>query len=175
VLEGADDALYDSTVTITPEGKVTGYRKTHLYPPELESFTPGDALGVVTTPAGTLGPLICFEHAFPEIATTLALGGAEILVIPSAVPLGYEHLLTLRTRARAQDNQVFAIGCDMTGHGFCGHSLVVDPKGQVLASAGVEETVLTARLDLDAVPRERVGEPALQLRRPELYRRLDGD
>ena len=169
VLELADEAIYDALVTITPDGSVTSYRKTHLYPPEMESFAAGHALGVVHTPAGALGPLICFEHAFPEIATTLALRGAEILVIPSAVPIGYEHLLTLRTRARAQDNQVFAIGCDMTGYGFCGHSLVVGPRGEVLASAGPEETVLTAHLDLGAVPREREVEPALRLRRPELY------
>lgn len=170
VLEAEAGALYDTVVTLGPDGAVSSYRKTHLYPPEMESFSAGDALGVVAAPFGALGPLICFEHAFPEIATTLALAGAQILVIPSAVPIGYEHLLTLRTRARAQDNQIFAIGCDMTGFGFCGHSLIVSPRGDVLASAGAEETVLTASLDLGEVPRERAGEPALRLRRPELYR-----
>ena len=121
------------------------------------------------TPAGRLGPMLCFEHAFPEIATALALRGAEVLVIPSAVPIGFEHLLMLRTRARAQDNQVYAVACNMTGHGFCGGSLVADPRGDVLVSAGLGETVLLADLDLDAVRRERVQEPALRLRRPELY------
>lgn len=66
VLELADDHVYDSMVTITPDGKVTSYRKTHLYPPELDCFASGDTLGVVPTPAGRLGPLICFEHAFPR-------------------------------------------------------------------------------------------------------------
>ena len=168
-LEREGSLLYDSVVTATPGGNVAVYRKTHLYPAELADFASGDALQTVPTPAGVLGPLLCFEHAFPEIATTLALAGAQMLVIPSAVPIGFEHLLTLRTRARAQDNQVFAIACNMTGHGFCGGSLVADPRGDVLASAGIEETVLFARLDLDAVQQERKQEPALRMRRPDLY------
>ena len=109
------------------------------------------------------------KHAFPDVATTLALRGAQILVIPSAAPFGYEHLLTLRTRARAQDNQVFAVGCNLTSDGFCGRSLVADPRGDVLAEAGVEETVFRAALDLAAIDREREREPALRFRRPDLY------
>ncbi|MPZ94789.1 MAG: carbon-nitrogen hydrolase, partial [Propionibacteriales bacterium] len=143
-LEASDGQVYDALVTVTPDGSATSYRKTHLYPPELDCFASGTTLGPVATPAGTLGPLICFEHAFPEVATTLALAGAEILVIPSAVPDGYEHLLALRTRARGQDNQIFAIGCNLAGNGFCGRSLVSDPRGEVLAEAGAEETVLHA-------------------------------
>ena len=124
---------------------------------------------VAATPAGAGDDDLLDQHAFPEMATALALRGAEILVIPSAVPVGYEHLLTLRTRARAQDNQVFAVGCNLTGDGFCGRSLVVDPRGDVIAEAGVEETVVRAALDLAAIDREREREPALRFRRPELY------
>jgi predicted amidohydrolase len=168
-LERDAGLLYDSAATVTPDGRVSVYRKTHLYPAELGSFAAGQTLGAVASPAGMLGPLLCFEHAFPDIATTLALAGAEILVIPSAVPFGFEHLLELRTRARGQDNQVFAVGCNMVGHGFCGRSLVTDPRGEVIASAGEDETVLRARLDLGAIAAERSREPALGLRRPELY------
>ena len=103
------------------------------------------------------------------MATTLALAGAQILVIPSAVPLDYEHLVHLRTRARAQDNQIFAVGCNMTGHGFAGRSLVADPRGEVLAEAGEEPTVLVVELDLAESRSERSREPSLQMRRPELY------
>lgn len=168
-LEADAGALYDSLATIGPDGTTTVYRKTHLYPTETALFAAGDRLGTVQTPAGVLGPLLCFEHAFPEIATSLALAGAQILVIPSAVPHGFEHLLRLRTRARAQDNQIFALACNMAGNGFCGGSLTADPRGDVVVSAGEEQTVLEARLDLSAVGRERHEEPALRLRRPELY------
>jgi predicted amidohydrolase len=169
-LELDGDEVYDSLLMVTPSGTADVYRKSHLYPPELAVFSAGATLGVVDTPAGVIGPLVCFEHAFPDVATTLALAGAQILVIPSAVPLDYEHVLHLRTRARAQDNQVFAIGCNMTGHGFAGRSLVADPRGDVLAEAGEEPTVLVVELDLAAARSERGREPSLQMRRPELYR-----
>ena len=168
-LEQDGNEVYDSVAILSPSGPLGVYRKSHLYPPELEVFAAGQALGVVDTPVGVVGPLLCFEHAFPEVATTLALAGAQILVIPSAVPVDYEHVLHLRTRARAQDNQIFAIGCNMTGHGFAGRSLVADPRGDVLAEAGEEPEVLLAELDLAAAQSERGREPALQMRRPELY------
>jgi len=168
-LERNGTEIYDSLLMVSPSGPPGVYRKSHLYPPELAVFAAGTTLGVVDTPAGMLGPLVCFEHAFPEVATTLALAGAQILVIPSAVPLDYEHLIHLRTRARAQDNQIFAIGCNMAGHGFAGRSLVADPRGEVLAEAGEEPTVLLVELDLAAARSERGREPSLQMRRPELY------
>src|SRR5829696_4296193 len=161
MLERDGDALYDTAVVAAPDGQLVPYRKSHLYPTESELFAAGTELVVAPTPAGRLGMMICFE---------LALRGAQILVIPSAVPFGYEHLLTLRTRARAQDNQVFAVGCNLAGNGFCGRSLVADPRGEVLAEAGTEETVVRATLDLAAIEREREREAALRLRRPDLYR-----
>lgn len=57
----------------------------------------------------------------------------------------------------------------MTGHGFAGRSLVADPRGEVLAEAGQEPTVLVVELDLAAARSERGREPSLQMRRPELY------
>jgi predicted amidohydrolase len=166
---GDDGALYDTAVVVRPDGSTVPYRKTHLYPSEDARFAAGDALFTVPTPAGRLGPLICFEHAFPEAATALALDGAQVLTIPSAVPDGYAHLLSVRTRARAQDNQVFVVACNVAGDGFCGRSLIVDPRGQVLAEAGAEPAILRATLDLGLIERERQREPALRLRRPELY------
>jgi predicted amidohydrolase len=169
LVERAGDSLYDTVAVVDPTGAVSSYRKTHLYPPELAHFASGDSLTTVPTPAGRVGLMICFEHAFPEVATALALSGAQILAIPSAVPYGYEHLLVLRTRARAQDNQLFAIASNLAGDAFCGGSLIVDPRGDVLARAGTHDEVIRARIDLDEIEREREREPALGLRRPELY------
>jgi predicted amidohydrolase len=169
LLERQEDRLYDSAVVVAPDAHVVAYRKSHLYPPERSRFAAGDELLQLATPAGRLGVMICFEHAFPEIATALALDGAEILAIPSAVPFGYEHLLTLRSRARAQDNQLFVVAANLAGNGFCGGSLIVDPRGDVLAQAGTGEETIRARLDLAAIEREREREPALRLRRPALY------
>src|SRR4029453_1757225 len=155
-------------------GDLVRYRKSHLYPTESALFAAGTELVVAPTPAGRLGMMICFEHAFLDVATGLALVGAQILVIPSAVPFGYEHLLTLcpGAGAEAQDNQVFAVGCNLAGNGFCGRPLVADPRGEVLAEAGTEQTVVRAVLDLAAIEREREREPALRLPRPDLYRQI---
>jgi predicted amidohydrolase len=170
MLERASDLLYDTAVVAAPGEDLVPYRKSHLYPTESELFAAGTELVVAPTPAGRLGMMICFEHAFPDVATALALRGAQILVIPSAVPFGYEHLLTLRTRARAQDNQVFAVGCNLAGNGFCGRSLVADPRGEVLAEAGTGVRGVGAELARAALARARAPEPALRLRQPDLYR-----
>lgn len=170
MLERDGDVLFDTAVVVTPSGGVHPFRKTHLYPAEIGHFQAGERLVTVDTPVGCLGPLICFEHAFPEVATTLALAGAQILVIPSAVPVGYEHLLALRTRARAQDNQVFAVACNMAGGEFCGRSLISGPKGQLLAGVGSAAQVLRCSLDLTEIERERDLEPSLTMRQPDLYR-----
>jgi predicted amidohydrolase len=170
LLEADGEALYDTAAVVTAAGEVHPFRKTHLYPAEVGLFTAGQVLLTVDVPGARVGPLICFEHAFPELATTLALAGAQILVIPSAVPYGYEYLMELRTRTRAQDNQIFAVGCNLAGGEFCGGSLVVDPRGEVIARAGTGEQAIRARIDLTAIERERRREPALRLRRPTLYR-----
>ena len=167
--QASDGLLYDSAVVVGPDGTTEPYRKTHLYPPERRRFAAGDRLMSLPTSAGRLGLMICFEHAFPELATALALEGSQILAVPSAVPKGYEHLLRLRTRARAQDNQMFVVACNLTGGEFCGRSLISDPRGEVLAEAGTGEEVLMADLDLDSIEQERKREPALRMRRPELY------
>lgn len=167
-LETDGETLFDSVVVTAPHEAPVVYRKTHLYPAEQPIFGAGDELVVADSVPARLGVMICFEHAFPEVATTLALEGTDILVIPSAVPIGYEHLLSLRTRARAQDNQVFAIGANMAAP-FCGRSLIVDPRGEVVAQAGTGSEVITADLDLTRVAVERRREPSLRLRRPELY------
>ena len=170
ILERADDGtLFDTAVTVTPSGEVSPYRKSHLFPTEVARFAPGDELLVVTTPAGILGPQICFEHAFPAISTALALNGAQIIVIPSAVGDGYDHLLTLRSQARAQDNQVYVVAANMNGNGFCGHSLIAGPRGEILTSATRADAILRADLDLRLIEVERRQEQSLSLSRPDLY------
>jgi predicted amidohydrolase len=166
---GAGGALHNSVLIAAPGRPPARYRKSHLYPAELPVFAAGHDLPVVATPAGVLGPQICFEHAFPAISTTQALAGAEVLVIPSAVGDDHEHLIEVRTRARAQDNQVFAIAANSNSPGFCGHSMVVDPRGRVLVAAGHADTVLRASLDLSEIAAERQREPSLRMMRPDLY------
>jgi predicted amidohydrolase len=176
LLERDAGTVYDTAVLLGRDGRfLARYRKTHLYPAEADFFGAGDELVVVPTDLGLgVGLAICFEHAFPEVFTALALAGASLIVICSAVPVGYEYLLELRTRARAQDNQVFVAAANLVGFDgqqrWCGRSAIADPRGEVLAEADAQEPqVIIARLDIGAVRAERAQEPALALRRPELY------
>jgi predicted amidohydrolase len=174
IAERAGDVIYDSAFLIGPDGSLAGiYRKTHLYPPERDHFRPGDRLETYELGGVRVGVAICFEHAFPPIFTTLALGGAQVIFIPSAVPVGYEYLLDLRTRARAQDNQFFVVAANRTGEDggihWCGHSQIVSPKGEVLAKAEREERAVVAELDLSLIEQERAQEPVLSSLRPKLY------
>src|SRR4029453_11075202 len=69
LLERDGDVLYDTAVVAAPDGHLVPYRKSHLYPTESELFGAGTELVVAPTPAGRLGMMICFEHAFPDVAT----------------------------------------------------------------------------------------------------------
>lgn len=181
ILERVADAVYDTAIVIDRDGRLVGrYRKTHLYPAERPYFGQGEELVVAGLGSGLrMGIAICFEHAFPEIFTELALLGANLIAIPSAVPDGFGYLLDLRTRARAQDNQVFVAASNLVGFDghtrWCGGSAIIGPRGEALAAAGADgEAVLIAQIDLDDIGRERRQEPVLLSRRPELYRRLRG-
>ena len=179
LLEEADGRVFDTAIVIGPDGVVAGrYRKSHLYPAERAFFAAGDSLEVVEAGGVSIGLAICFEHAFPEIFTELAIAGAELIAIPSAVPVGYEYLLELRTRARAQDNQLYVAAANLVGDDgqttWCGHSMIVGPRGELLASAGEDVDVIIAELASDAASAERAQEPALANRRPELYPHLGG-
>jgi predicted amidohydrolase len=176
LLEREGEKVYDTAILIGSDGElVAKYRKTHLYPAELAYFSAGDELVVADLMNGVaVGLTICFEHAFPEIFTALALRGAGLIVIPSAVPRGYEYVLTLRTRARAQDNQVYVAAANLVGFDgetdWCGGSAIVDPRGEVVAQAGADtEAEIVAMIDPGLIKRERQQEPALEHRRPELY------
>jgi predicted amidohydrolase len=79
-----DDVLYNSAVLIDDAGEVKGiYRKVHLFAKEKDYFKAGNAFPVFTTAVGKLGIMICWDAAFPEVARSLALKGADLLVVPT--------------------------------------------------------------------------------------------
>ncbi|MDQ0338675.1 putative amidohydrolase [Caldalkalibacillus uzonensis] len=171
-----EGVLYDTTFVLNGKGEYIGkYRKVHLYPTEHQFFRSGSTFPVFDVLGIRLGTATCYDHAFGEIFRILALQGAQLIVIPSAVPKNYEYLLHLRTRARAQDNQLFTVAVNRVGTEqnitYCGHSMVVNPRGEVLAQAGDGEEVLVTAIDLSQILTERQQEPVLRSRRPELYKK----
>lgn len=176
IIEQEGKTLYDTTFIIDKHGKLIGkYRKSHLYPKEHQYFKAGGELPIFQLDGIKVGVAVCFEHAFPQIFTTLALKGAQVIFIPSAVPVGYDYLLDLRTRARAQDNQLFVVAVNRVGREegvkYCGRSLVVNPRGEVIGEASAErEEILAVEIDLGLISKEREQEPVLPNLRPELYK-----
>lgn len=168
---------YNTAVIAGPDGKQrASYRKTHLYDAigerESDRMTAGDTPNpVVETPFCRLGVAICYDLRFPEVARRLALAGAELVVYPSAWVAGPHKVEQWRTlvAARAIENECFVAGLSRTGGGRCGNSLVVDPLGVTLVTAGEEERLLTCDIEASEVARAREAMPVLEHRRPDLY------
>jgi N-carbamoylputrescine amidase len=169
VFEEARPGVYFNTaIVLDADGTELGrYRKTHIPDgPQYHEkfyFTPGD-LGypVFETRFGRVAVGICWDEWYPEVARIFALGGAELLFYPSAIGSepdrpGYSSAEAWRTvlRAHAIANGVFVAAVNRVGveedMTFYGESFVSDPFGEILASAGAEETVLVADVDFARV------------------------
>ena len=173
---------YNTAALYDPRGKlVASYRKIHLFDVDVEGRVSvresrtrmaGDSLCCVATELGTIGLAICYDLRFPELFRGLVDAGAEIVVMPSAFTAvtGRAHWHAL-VRARAIESQCFLVAPDQHGAsamGFenYGHSLIVDPWGEVLADAGSRgPSVATAELDGGVLARVRRELPALAHRR----------
>jgi predicted amidohydrolase len=111
--------------------------------------------------------MTCYDLRFPELGRALAVAGADLLVIPAAWVAGDHKVLQWRTllSARAVENTVHVIAAAQCGEEYCGHSMAVDPWGEVLAEAGDDPiTVVTDLGDAD-VSRARAVNPSLANRR----------
>jgi len=169
--------VYNSIVFLDDGGElIHHYRKTHLYDAfsftESRHFVAADNGFVpVKTRFGTLGLLVCYELRFPEIARTLALKGAEILIVPTAWVHGVmkeEHLSTL-AKARALENTTFVCVADQVGNIYSGRSAIYNPMGVVMAACGEEEGLIFADIDVEDIGKIREKLPLLQQRRHDLY------
>ncbi|WP_246355013.1 carbon-nitrogen hydrolase family protein [Nocardioides ungokensis] len=148
------------------------YRKIHLYDSfgyrESDRLSPGPLEPVVVEVGGfVLGLMTCYDLRFPEMARALVDRGAEVLVVPAAWVAGprkVDHWRTL-VRARAIENTVFVVAAGQPAPRYSGHSLVVDPLGDVLAEAGDGPETVTATLDRDVLAEARRTNPSLANRR----------
>ncbi|MFG3139125.1 carbon-nitrogen family hydrolase [Streptomyces sp. NPDC048211] len=173
-VERADDGtLYNTTLVFTPEGeRAAAYRKIHRFgfdKGEAVMMGAGDELVTLALPQTTLGLATCYDLRFPEMFRGLVDAGAETLVVAAGWPERRRAHWTLLAQARAVENQsyVLAVGCAGTHAGVpqAGHSIAVDPWGEVLAEAGADEEVLTVEFDPARVATTREQFPALKDRR----------
>ena len=173
--EPHENKVYN-TAYILDNGELKGkYRKIHLFSlmQEDRSFDSGSSWLLADTSVGKVGVFICYDLRFPELARRLAVEGAEILVVPGEWPKPrQEHWRTL-LRARAIENQLFVVAtncCGVSGKlDFFGMSMIIGPKGELLAEAGYEPQNITAVLDFDELAAWRQQIPCFKDRKPECY------
>ncbi len=138
---------------------------------ESSTFEPGESIEVVATPFGQVGLSVCYDIRFPELYRELFYRGAEVIAVPSAFtrPTGEAHFEVL-LRARAIESFSFVVaacqgGEHDSGRQTYGHSMVVDPWGEVICRAGEGEAILYADIDVGVAAAARQKMPVLEQRR----------
>ena len=181
-LKSDDGRIVNRSLLISAEGKVVAsYDKIHMFDATLpggtviresRAYRPGEHAVVAETPWGRLGMSVCYDLRFPQLYRALGHAGAELLSVPSAftVPTGRAHWHVL-LRARAIENAAFVIAPALCGdhpgmRTTYGHSLVVDPWGEVVADGGEGPGIVYADLDLAQVEQVRGMLPSLMHDRP---------
>jgi predicted amidohydrolase len=173
MFEVSDDPGRPFNTLVVRGAAEAAYRKVHLYDSfgyrESDRLTPGPTGPAVVVELGgfRIGLMTCYDLRFPEMARALVDAGAELLVVPSAWVAGprkVDHWRTL-VRARAIENTVFVAAAGQPGPRYTGHSMVVDPLGDVLAEAGEGPSVVTATVHLDDLVAARKTNPSLANRR----------
>lgn len=176
-----DEKLFLTHLALSPQGRLIPYRKAHLSPQEALVFSPGGEPALFQAGPVLGAVALCYEAHFPEWSLKMTMDGAEILCFPSASPAEtpqekMERWLRFMP-ARAYDNGAFVMACNQAGPNgagleFPGVSLILDPKGRLLAShTGEKEAVAIALLRAQEIQRIRNHPLAhfLRHRRPELY------
>ncbi len=176
-----DGRLANRGFVIDDRGEIRArYDKIHLFDVDLPSgeswresasYAPGKRALVVRTPVGPLGLSICYDLRFPALYQALSRAGAELLAIPAAFtrPTGFAHWHVL-LRARAIESAAFVIaaaqaGSHEDGRETWGHSLVVDPWGEVLLDMGDRPGVAIIDLELERIADVRARIPVITHRR----------
>ena len=169
--------LANRSFLINPDGQIIArYTKIHMFDVEVNdgsiyresaTYQPGTSACLARTPWGLVGLTICYDIRFPALYRDLAKAGAKIIFIPSAFTevTGEAHWHILQ-RARAIENGCFIVSAAQTGmheqnRKTFGHSIIVDPWGNILADADKDVGFITADLDLNLVDEVRKKIPSL--------------
>lgn len=163
----------ENTLVVLREGKIIAhYAKLHLYDAfnvqESRLVDPGNQIPPLIEIDGIrFGLMTCYDLRFPEMALSLAIAGADALVLPAAWvkgPLKEHHWATLLT-ARALDTTCYVVASGECGNKNIGQSRVVDPLGVTIAAAGESPALLMAEIDRERIALARRQLPVLRNRR----------
>ena len=171
IVEKDGGNLYNTALFISPKGELLAkYRKIHLFTyfgaKEGEYITPGDKPVVLKTELANFGLSTCYDLRFPELYRQEAEAGAEIFLVTACWSFPRLENWVVLNQARAAENVAYLISCNtagkVRGETHLGHSMVVDPWGLQIASAGSKKTIVTTEIDSDYVRKTRNEFPALR-------------
>jgi predicted amidohydrolase len=162
-----NDKLFNRSILINPDGDIISiYDKIHMFDITLKNgesykesdfYSPGSELKMTKVMGHSVGHTICYDLRYPKMYRALAKKGSQIIVIPSAFThtTGKAHWHSL-IKARAIENGVFILapnqwGVNNENRSTYGHSLIIDPWGEILAEADNSEMIVNAELDLNRV------------------------
>uniref|UniRef100_L7LVQ4 omega-amidase n=1 Tax=Rhipicephalus pulchellus TaxID=72859 RepID=L7LVQ4_RHIPC len=183
--ETENGKLYNTCLVYGPDGEMLAkHRKVHLFDIDIpgkitfresDSFTAGNSLTTFDTPYCKVGLGICYDLRFAQMAQLYAKQGCKLLFYPGAFnmttgPLHWELL----QRGRAVDNQLYVATAspardESASYVAWGHSMLVDPLGKVVVSAGAQEEVVIAEVDLEYLEATRNQIPITKQKRDDLY------
>lgn len=163
------DEFFNTSMLFAPDGILAAaYRKIHLFGfegGETVLMSGGDELFVVETPLGPTGLATCYDLRFPELFRALVEGGATAILLTSGWPTPRIEHWDVLTRARAIENQSWFLACNEVGQQpgiqLGGHSVVIDPRGAVVAQAGTGQEILYVDVDPGAAAQWRAEFPVL--------------
>lgn len=187
--ERSGDKLFNTCCVFDSEGKLKAkHRKIHLFDIDIpdkitfiesKTLTAGKTPTVVDTEVGRIGIGICYDIRFQELAMLYASRGVHLICYPGAFnmttgPLHWELL----QRARAADNQLYVATCSPArdaGAGYVawGHSTLVGPFGEIVATTEHEEAIIISEIDYTQIEQRRTNLPLEKQRRGDLYQFVD--
>lgn len=184
ITEKSEKKPRNLSMLFSPDGRCRAeYRKLHMFDVEVEDgpcyqeskgIAAGDQVCLADTEFGRLGLSICYDLRFPQLYRLMADHGAEILIVSANFtdPTGEAHWEPL-LRARAIENTCYVLACGQCGQKKAfkahGHSMVINPWGRVLASAGDREEIIYAQLSQEVLANTRKQIPCLKNQRDDLY------
>lgn len=177
--------VYNTAYVFDRNGEqIAKHRKMHLFDIQIKggqhfresaTLTAGDSITTFESEFATIGLCVCYDFRFPELGRLMALRGAKIIIVPAAFNMttGPAHWQTM-FKSQAINNQVFAIGTspardEKASYKSWGHSIIVNPWGEIIGELDEKSGVLITDIDLNLVSEIREQLPLLKHRRNDIY------
>lgn len=184
--EKVESVLYNSGVLVGPDGDlIQVYNKIHLRGEERMAFREGFKMPVAETEIGNIGLMLGYDLAYPEVARSMALDGADLLCVLANWEAAHVDEWKTYLRARAYENSIYIAGANRVGEdvtmSFGGESMLIGPRGEIYASLADQtdeetgaplEGFAVAPIDLEEVRKNREEYQFMQTRQPAVYRTI---